>query len=169
MSTNDSVAKSKLESTQTVISFLRWYKANYEKIIQNQNILVNNAGSDDTTKTYSVNFSETDNYLILFKSSGYVSDFFLDDWRKYFAECEEYFKNNPQIDGPPDGFNFDLILLTQEVEEILKAIDHLKVIEEEENDSAALVKVDIMMRFSFRLSKVNNKWLIDKIDNLGWE
>ena len=155
-------------SALTVINFLKWYKGNYETIYQYN--LVNNAGGEyDSTKFYSVNFKETEKYLSKLKSGGFISDSYIEGWRKYFIEREENFKSNLQNDGPPDGFEYDFVLMTQEIDETLNSIDNPKLINVSESSDSSVVKIDIMMRLSFSLRKNNNIWLIDRIENLGME
>jgi hypothetical protein len=156
----------KHESVKTVFDFLKWYRTNYNQL--NQIKLVNNSGADQgSTKYYSVNFKGTEDYLLRLRGSGYISDKYIDKWRRYFRECEENFKRNPQNDGPPDGFGFDFVLWTQEIDETLEKIDHPKLIGVKESLTISIVKVDIMMRLGFTLSNSNGKWLIDNIENLG--
>src|ERR1035437_9904288 len=84
---------------RTVLSFLKWYKNNYENIYKIET--VNNIPSSsnyDSTKFYSVNFEGTENYLKYMKSSGYISDKYLDYWRAYFKKCDDDFKKNPVND-----------------------------------------------------------------------
>ena len=158
----------KHESVKTVFDFLKWYRTNYNEL--NQITLVNNSGTDlDSKKYYSVNFKGTEDYLSRLKGSGVISDKYVDKWRRYFQEREGHFKKNPQKDGPPDGFEFDFILWTQEIDETLEKIDQPKLMEVKESSSSSIVKVDIMMRLGFTLSKSNGKWLIDNIENLGME
>jgi hypothetical protein len=158
----------KHESVKTVFDFLRWYRANYKQL--SQITLVNKSAADhDSTKYYSVNFKGAEDYLSRLKGSGYISDKYIDEWRRYFQEREKNFKKNPQKDGPPDGFEFDFVLWTQEVDETLEKIENPKLIEVKESSTSSIVKVDIMMRLGFTLSKNNGKWLIDNIENLGVE
>ena len=158
----------KHESVKTVFDFLKWYRKNYNEL--NQIKLVNNSEADhDSTKYYSVNFKGTEDYLLRLKRNGFISDKYIDKWRRYFQEREENLRKNPQKDGPPDGFEFDFILWTQEIDETLEKIDHPKLIDVKESSTSSIVKVDIMMRIGFTLSKRNGKWLIDNIENLGME
>lgn len=146
-----------------VIHFLKWYRKNHTDDLQRN--LVNNADANtDTTKPYSVNFKDTERYLSDLKSSGFLSEKFLNKWRNYFRECDDYFKQHPQYDGPPDGFNYDLILNTQDVEESLIAIDTIKIVELHISGNNATVEVDLLMRVLFRLSQSDSKWLIDEIE-----
>jgi len=156
------------KSSKIVVSFLKWYKKNHSKIHSIE--LVNNVHWDrenDSTELYSVNFDGTEKYLLTLKSSGFISDLYLNKWREYFKEKEEEFKKYPQFDGPPDGFQFDFVLWTQIVDETLHMIDYYKFIEVFESDMKANVKIDIMMKLNFSLSKQKEIWLIDDIENLG--
>ena len=156
------------ESVKTVMAFLKWYRDKQEEFDQFH--LVANAWPNyDSTKFYEVNFPETEKYLAKLKSSGYISDQYLDHWRTYFKEHDKTMKEFPINDGPPDGFSFDLVLLTQEMDFTLNAIDTAKLIHVNESVKNSIVKIDIMMRLGFSLSKIEEKWLIDEIDNLGLE
>jgi len=151
------------ESLQTVISFLKWYKANYKEV--NSFELVNYEGSlNDSTKYYSVNFDETDKYLEKLESSKLLSIEYIKTWQSYFMQCGQNFQENPQNDGPPVGFDYDLVLLTQEIEETLYSIETPKVINVSETSKKSIVNVNITMELSFSLSKINGIWLIDKIE-----
>ena len=153
------------ESLNTVIDFLNWYKNNYETV--NQLNLVKNKGVNyDSTKFYSVNFEESEKYLKKLKSSGFISDNYINKWRKYFKEHDEYLKKNPQNDGPPYGFDYDFVLLTQEIDKTIESNVKLKLLDIKESNESSIVKIDIMMRLSFSLSKCNGKWLIDNIENM---
>jgi len=152
------------ESLQTVISFLKWYKANYKDV--NRYELVNYKESlHDSTKYYSVNFAETDKYLEKLKSSKLLSNEYLETWKSCFIKYEQNFQENPQNDGPPEGFDYDLVILTQEPEETLSSIEKPIVINVTESSEKATVNLNIYMKLSFKLSKIDGKWLIDKIEH----
>lgn len=156
------------EPVKTVVEFLRWYKRDHGSVDQMH--LVQHAGVDyDSTKFYAVNFVGTENYLAQVKSSGYVSEKYLNTWRAYFKEQEDFMIKNPQNDGPPYGFEYDLVLMTQEVDQAMDAIDNIKVTDVNESGDSAVVKVDIMTKLGFTLTKANGKWLIDDISNIEGE
>ncbi len=156
------------ESFNTVKDFLNWYKNNY-KTVNQLNLVKNKDVNYDSTKIYSVNFEESEKYLKKLKSSGFISDNYINKWRKYFKEHDEYFKKNPQNDGPPYGFEYDFVLLTQEIEKTLESIDKIKLVNVKESDKNSVVKIDITIRLCFSLSKSDGKWLIDNIENLDIE
>lgn len=152
------------ELVGVVIKFLKWYKTNYKEI--NQIDLVDYESSiKDSTKFYSLDFKATEKYLLKMKSSGLLSDKYIKDWQKYFLESQKNFEENPQNDGPPEGFDYDLVLLTQEIDETLSSIENPKIIKVTESEESYIVTLNVFMELSFRLSKVNGKWLIDKIEH----
>ena len=153
------------EPVKTVVDFLKWYRENHEKISKIQ--MVNMPPVEDTDSFYTVNFDETEGYLTLLKKSGFVSDRYLQQWRDYFKKAGKKLEQDKVNDGPPEGFEFDFVLWTQEIDETLEAINEPKLISEKITQNKAIVKIDIMMRLEFKLSKQNGKWLIDDIQNLG--
>ncbi len=152
------------ESAVAVVNFLTWYKLNYDEISKIETIN-NFTGEYDSTKFYSVNFTGTENYLKKLKSSGYISEKYISTWRKYFLKCEQNFKQNPQNDGPPNGFEFDFVLWTQEIDETLESINNYKILNVNESEKNSVVDIEITMNLEFTLSKINGKWLIDNIEN----
>ncbi|MGH6723224.1 hypothetical protein [Bacteroides hominis] len=87
--------------------------------------------------------------------------------RTYFKTYFEQYKTALYTDGPPNGFDYDLILLTQEVDDTMQAIEHIKIMECVIIDSThQKVKVDIMpsiLTFSLSYNKETG-WLIDNIE-----
>lgn len=156
------------EPVKTVVDFLRWYKKDHGALDQLH--LVQHAGAEyDSTKFYAVNFVETEKYLDTLRASGYISEKYLNKWRAYFKEQDDFMTKNPQNDGPPYGFEYDLVLMTQEVDQAMDGIDHIKVTDVNETSDSAAVKVDIMTKLGFTLSKHNGKWMIDTIENVEGE
>lgn len=151
------------EPYHRVIGFLKWYKNNYDEV--NKFELVNNATLEDydSTKYYSVNREQTEAYLEEIKSSGFVSENYINERRKYFEICDSDFKKNPQNDGPPEGFDCDFILRTHDIEEALIAIDNPRIIYSKISENKAALKIDLIQStLTFQLSKTNGIWLIDK-------
>ncbi|HEY5509109.1 MAG TPA: hypothetical protein VIK29_10580, partial [Paludibacter sp.] len=143
-----------------------WYKDNYAKA--NEFDLVNNCTTNyDSTKFYSVNFKQTELYLRYIDKSNFVSGRYITKWRSYFNECEKEFKKNPQNDGPPEGLDYDFILCTQEIDETLALIDKPKTISVKIEENTGTVCIDVYMKLKFHLTKENNKWLIDDIENIS--
>lgn len=156
------------ETVNTVITFLTWYKEHYKEA--NKFSLVDNEGFvNDSGKYYSVNFTETESYLKFLNGSKMLSERYINQWRNYFTEKGQYLKATPQNDGPPYGFEFDFVLLTQEIDETLEAIHAPTIVNLKKSETISVVDIDIVMRLSFTLSKYQGKWLIDKIEIRGRE
>ena len=151
------------QPSEYVVHFLKWYNKNSKRL--NDNRMVRNAVGDDTTKFYSVNFDATEEYLSAFRRSGFVSSEYVHYMRRYFKQCEEHFKKNPQNDGPPDGFDFDLVMWSQDYDDDLAAPEKATVVLQKINDNKAHVRLSFPSgsNLDYRLSKSGNKWLLDKI------
>ena len=152
---------------RTVLSFLKWYKNNYENIYKIE-ILNNMPASSnyDSTKFYSINFEGTENYLKYMKSSGYISDKYLARWRAYFKKYDDDFKNNPVNDGPPYGFDLDFVLITQEIDyafEKIKTAVFTKVVIKD-NEAEVRLTIDKDWAYKYVLTFDGKNWLIDSID-----
>jgi hypothetical protein len=153
------------KADSTIVNFLKWYAQNVNRLSQIN--LVKNNGTNDTTKYYSVDFPATEMYLNELKKTGFISDQYLNYWRNYFKNADDYFKASPQNEGPPEGFDYDLVMLSQDIDEDLKNADRVRVISRTTN-GIHLTK-DIIFpsgqQLLFSLSRQNNAWLIDKIEN----
>ena len=140
-----------------ITSFVLWYKSSYFEIHKMPLTYTNNEGQ------YRVDTNATEIYLARLKSSGYISDNYIRDWRQYFASRALSFVENPQTEGPPEGFDFDLVVLTQEPELLWENIHSAKFSIIEETRNAAVVQVDGEWSHIFELSKTGEKWQIDYI------
>lgn len=158
------------QPAKTVIDFIKWYDNNMSSL--NRIELVNNNSDTiyDSTSLYRINFTNTELFLAEIKKSGFVSDAYLDFMRNYFKDCEENFIKTQQYDGPPEGFDFDLIMWSQEYDEDLKNIDKSTVGAATISPQKANIEIKFPLGGSLKydLSLYNDKWMIDKIDN-GWK
>ena len=150
---------------KTIIDFLKCYRDNEGKVGGGW---VNNSTNEtyDSTKYYSVNFVATEKYLADLKATGFISDLYLEKWREYFKRCEQDFKANPSNDGPPEGFEYDFIMLSQETEENLKHLEKTQVVECKITDNTAFINLHFINgdNMQYKLTKDNDKWLIDDIE-----
>jgi len=150
-------------ATQTVMDFLRWYKANLGPI--SKIYLVN----QQPGKNYSVNDKKAERYLTYLKSSHLLTDKYLNGWRTYFKERQAGFRATPQNEGPPDGFEYDLVMLTQEVDRQMDSLKTLKMKAVKVQQNKASVKFFLLQDYEFRLVRQNNRWLINEILNSSAE
>jgi len=152
-----------MSAGNTTLNFYKWYR-------DNQNIqtrLVNNACDDtfDSTRFYSVDFKATEKYLTALKNSGFISDKYILDWRDYFKECDKNFKKSPINEGPPEGFDYDFVMNSQDFETELNTVEKAKISEimgAKEKNTVTVQFLTGTIR-TFELSLVDNKWYIDKI------
>jgi hypothetical protein len=155
------------KTQKTVVDFLKWYRDNFDTV--NSYTTVNNLPPSDSTKYYSVNFEETNKYLLAFKKSGFVSNQYLETWRRYFETCNENFNKIHQNDGPPEGFEYDFVTLSQESRDVLADLDHVKILHADSiTDTSKAANVDIELygyRYEYTLIKEQNVWLINEIVN----
>ncbi|MDB5241708.1 MAG: hypothetical protein JWP57_2333 [Spirosoma sp.] len=158
------ISSSVLDTEQarlTVIAFLTWYKNHMQ--LANQIKLVNQQAG----KPYSVNLKNGERYLTYLKSSHLLTDTYLNGWRLFFKERQEGFRLNPQTEGPPTGFDYDLVMLTQDVNQQLASLNSLKVKRVKLVKKQATVTCVLGDTYEFRLVHDTNRWLINEILNLS--
>lgn len=147
----------------TVITFLNWYKTHIQ--VASRIPLVNQQAG----KPYSVNLPNGERYLAYLKSSHLLTDAYLNEWRIFFRERNEGFRKSPQIEGPPTGFDYDLVLLTQDVDMMLAALKSLKIDNVTIAKNRATVALTLFDAYEFRLIRSGNGWLINEILNISQE
>ena len=151
------------EATRTVQDFLHWYKAHIGET--SRIILVN----QQPGKPYSVNSKNTEQYLATLRSSHLLTETYLNEWRTFFKERQAGFRATPQREGPPTGFDYDLVMLNQEVDMQLESLKTLKIKSVKIKQNQASVKFFLLADYEFRLVRQNNRWMINEILNLSAE
>jgi len=145
-------------------NFLKWYKENRERL-ETYRLISGNPG--DSTQAYRVNFTEAEKYLDELKKSGFFSDKYIQAFRKYFAIAGANLLQNPQYDGPAEGFGYDLVLKTQDSGEILDKIKKMKIITKPISSDEAKVYLRfprVTVAMVLMMSRSGGKWLIDSLD-----
>jgi hypothetical protein len=157
---NDSIAL-----VTPIKDFLHWYKTNYKAA--NNFVFV----AKDADGNYQVNLQECEKYMAYLESSGLISNRYRTDWFKYFESKATYLKDNPQNEGPPEGFEFDLVLISQEPEVVLNDIDNMTIaITKIEGDIAVLsVSGTPGYAYDFEMGKEQGKWKIDYIATMNYD
>lgn len=155
---NDSV-----RATQTVLTFLNWYKKNIHATSRIP--LVN----QQVGKPYSVNLKNGEQYLAYLRSSNLLTDRYLNEWRTFFRERNEGFQISPQTEGPPSGFEYDLVMLTQDVDLRLNSLNKLTVDKVTIRKERSTVQFTLEDTYEFRLVHQHNRWMINEILNLSQE
>ncbi len=148
------------EVINCVSGFFGWYKLNYRQVNSHTIIYT------DSSTNFQVDTTACKNYLKSLKNSGYISNEYVKLWMQYFMSKAENFKINHQSEGPPEGFDMDLVLLSQEPELIFQSIKKLKYTVQEMSFDKGVVLVHtpyVDWKYVVELSKINKKWYIDYI------
>lgn len=157
------VTKDSAAATRTVLNLLSWYKNHIDSA--SRIYLVDQKPG----KPYAVNFKNGEKYLAYLRSSHLLTDTYLNEWRIYFRERHQGFLLTKQNEGPPTGFEYDLVLLSQDVDMQLKSLNKLKITKVKIQKDRASVEFDLLESYEFRLVRRNGIWLINEILNLSAE
>jgi len=143
--------------------FVRWYKENYH--------VVNGVKFTSTDKkgNYQVNLDECKKFLNNLTSSGYISQEYVTAWTKYFESQVEYFQKNPMNEGPPEGFDHDLVFLTQEPELVWNDVEKMtfEISKDDEGKTIAILGGDL--GYTFEMGKEDGKWKIEYIATMNYD
>lgn len=156
-----------LKPAKTVTTFLKWYKENMERLNKIPMVLNYANGASTNGKPYLVDFKGTEKWLTEIKKSTFIGPKFIDKWRKYFVKCDENFKKTPQKEGPPAGFEFDFIMLSQDFDKALNNVDKARIISEyirTNNTATVQMKFADSTAINYEFGKENNKWIIQNME-----
>ena len=78
------------------------------------------------------------------------------------------FINNPQNEGPPKGFDYDLICGTQEPDLFYNPSEKLTYTIAKWEKTKVIIKSSDMWEHQFTLSKSDGNWKINDIEILGY-
>ncbi len=175
---NDSINKEEInsdinakEQIELVKKFMKWY-------INNSNLLdkfdtigggAMDVQGNEEAKNYYVDFNEVEKYITELKKRGFLTAGFLNDEKQRFVEGDKYFKENPENDAPPIGFDYDRFFFTQEsLEDILPDIEKSNYVVTQKNDFISEIRFYLPMtgvKYKYILKKINARWFIDKIES----
>jgi hypothetical protein len=148
---------------QSVKGFLHWYKINYSKANSFKFTYEDNQGN------YQVNLIACKDYLQYLKNSGFISDEYVTLWMKYFDDKAAYLKENLQNEGPPEGFDFDLVLISQEPDLIFNAVEKLDFVLLDLKENKAVLQMSGEWMYDIDMTKENGKWMIDYIATANYD
>ena len=151
----EEVTSDSLMISERISSFFNWYKSNYKEANSFRLVYTDNKGF------YHVQTANCEEYLKFIASSGYISDEYVRLWMDYFYDREKTMEDYPQYEGPPEGFDFDLVLLNQEPDLIFNHVDEFKFELRELNEDTAIMRFHSYHTYDVELSKINGIWYID--------
>jgi hypothetical protein len=142
--------------------FLTWFKQN-----RNSTLAIQLINRDD--KYYKLDSTGVELYLKTLKKSGYFTDNYLDDLQGYIFSCGDFIRNEKQDDGPAYGFEGDLILKSNEVEDILNAVnDSIYFVSNRIDDYTFNIYSEVIPELDFIIIEKKGDLKIEKIrDYLG--
>lgn len=156
---------------QTVKNFLNWYKANQNMLYKFQSIKGGILSENEDAENYYVDFKQVDKEVKFLSNSKLFTQNFLNQYRQKYVEGDEHFKQDPENDGPPFGFDYDYFFMTQDdYESDLKNIDKVEFSSISENDFSRFVKFHLGicgMTYQYTLKKEDGHWKIDKIQSIS--
>lgn len=138
---------------KVVLDFLKWYKQNEAAFAKIETV------KQEEGQPQEISPEGTEEYLAKLKSSGFISDAYLDAERAEFKKLAADYAADPQTDGPPAGFDYDRVLLAQDWNDL----DQTKITGMSQDGFKAEVKADIGGILKISLSQVGGHWAIDKI------
>ncbi|MFD1603326.1 hypothetical protein ACFSC2_11310, partial [Flavobacterium artemisiae] len=158
------------EQITLVKDFMKWYIKNMDMLSKFDAIGGGpaDAKENEEAENYYVDFKEAEKYISELKKSGFLTDNLLKNEEKLFLEADQYYKENPENDGPPYGFDYDHFFLTQEAfEEDLLNIDKSKYVVNQKDEFNSEVKfvLPISGGYKYSLKKIGSKWFIEKIES----
>jgi hypothetical protein len=161
---NDIVSGVEASPESTIFNFLKWYDVHRYNLLDDL-VLYNSSETRDTSKFYAVNFTATEKYLATLTETKMVSTKYADKWREYFKKCEQHFKEHPSNEGPPEGFDYDFILFSQE-DPGLKELNKTKMelVKKEGNSVQLLIHFPSNYHYKYQLSLDGKHWIIDDIE-----
>lgn len=147
--------------------FLYWYRDNLHKA--NSYPLL----TKDSSGYYQVDMPACKEYLAFLKSSELLSTQYFSYWQVFFNDASVSIAADRNTDQLPEGFDMDLVLITQEPELVLNKIDslHFKVVSM--NDSVTLLSVklpsDPSVDYEFEMYKNRYSWRIGYISTPNYD
>ncbi|MEO5945270.1 MAG: hypothetical protein ABIP79_00525 [Chitinophagaceae bacterium] len=161
------VKKDTIPAQQVIIKFLKWYKVNLNKA-NNFPILIK-----DSADNFMVNKAACTNYLNFLKTSECISQKYIEHWSIYFNDKADELIEHPLQSDVPEGFDFDLVLITQEPDLVLNQIDHIKFKTISANASVALIGLKWpgknTVEYEFEMYKTKAGWQIGYISTPNFD
>ncbi len=150
----------RLSPISSVLGFLAWYRDNETWVNDHHYI---DGGLKDSSTFYHINWYKAEDYLFALRSSHFLSENYLQDLKQYLASCDSLMKKIPQNDGPPIALDFDLVIKSQDYQDIYDSLSVSKVIDQKINGNKAelVIRHNSFRSHRYYLTKYGNYWLLD--------
>ncbi len=154
------------QAEQRVIDFISWYLQNLNRL--NEFPLLKKLPEGDSLSIYEIDFKAAGLFLNEIQKSGFVSKNYLDSLEIYFQEADKQFQFTRQNDGPPGGFEADLILGIQDFSDVVNNLDS-PIIEKRDEENGiytctfSFPSQPNSISYSAILIKENEHWMLAQL------
>jgi hypothetical protein len=110
----------------------------------------------------------TEQYLSKLQSSGFISDKYLDMWRRYFKSVDDDLRKTPQTNTPVKGLDFDFVMWSKDYDDDLAKIEKSTVEYQSvaNNQATIVIGLPTVGRVKYKIGKEGDKWQIDDIKDM---
>lgn len=129
---------------KTINNFIKYYGENYDLIYKDNFV-------DYSQQYYRINFSNVDLFLKRLKSESFFTPEYRDKIKLKFKTIDSLLDSSKQDDGVPEGLEYDFILNTQDVDEILSYIKNDKFSILKENENTFQVNFNKVHKLNFKM------------------
>ncbi|MFI5148811.1 MAG: hypothetical protein ACHQRM_03695 [Bacteroidia bacterium] len=146
----------------TVFDFLRWHRKHLKDV--NKFVFVNRCYSEESVEvSYSVNFEQTDQFLLAMKKSSFFTDKYIEKLRTYFHDCDEHFHSSMS-----DEFSYAMTMISREYEENLTKLENAQPGLVTVADKTASVELTLPsgLRMKYTLEYKKGIWSIEDVKDL---
>lgn len=157
---SDSISIEREKVIDTVRHFFKWYEKNYD-VLRSYNLIP----MSKKEKIYRVDFNAVNSYLTKLRSCGMLDSSYIEYWHNFFVKEDKFLKKDKEKDGQPQNYTLDLILKSNEIDEVaLKELESPEICGVIVNDGeASLVFSTKTFRLVIELIPVDNNWRIFNI------
>lgn len=136
---------------QTIIDFIKFYSNDYDSLYQEDFV-------ESDNKYYRIDFDNVNLFIQKISNTGFLSKKYIEKIKLKFKKIDSLLTIEKQYDGVPEGLEYDFILQTQEVDEVL---DYAKQgdfeVLEYKNGCLVNFKYNIQnLYFEMKGTKINN-------------
>jgi hypothetical protein len=138
--------------------FFKWYEDNNERLGTIRFV-------DNTGVHLKLDEAKLDEYLAEFEKSGFVSNGFIEDEKKFYRTCSAFWATEP-IDEVPTGLGADRYYCAQDFVAPYSTGAGTSMVQGDRAD--AVLALDETSKFNFGMVRKNGRWLLDKTGcNMG--
>ncbi|RYY60030.1 MAG: hypothetical protein EOO05_11370 [Chitinophagaceae bacterium] len=164
---NEFLGMDSVHVVNSIREFLGWYRNNQQKANSFRFL------GKDREGYYCLDTAAVSGYLSFLKQSGYFSASYLNIWKVFFNDRAVSLREEKMKEDQPEGFDLDLVLITQEPELITDHIGELKWKMISMNRDVVLVSCvspgNQGLAYEFEMYRNDRSWLIGYISTPNFD